>query len=89
MPQFAPRSALRGSRGGMGALEEHGRKDAALSASLATKGFYVRHPCGILAALPQPRRRRIGIKTALFYELFRNKIVQYLKVKISKKLKIT
>ncbi len=50
MPQFAPRSALRGLRGGMGALEEHGRKDAALSASLAKKGFYLRHPCGILAA---------------------------------------
>ncbi len=92
MPQFAPRSALRGSRGGLGALEEHGRKDAALSAFLATKGFYVRHPCGILAALPQPCRSRadalIGIKTALFYELFRNKIVQCLKVEISKKSKI-
>jgi hypothetical protein len=72
----------------MGALEEHGRKDAALSAFLATKGFYVRHPCGILAAMPQPRRRRSGIKTALFYELFRNKIVQCLKVEISKKSKI-
>lgn len=47
-----------GFAGGDGRTLAHGRKDAALSASLATKGFYVRHSCGILAALPQPRRSR-------------------------------
>ena len=79
MPQFAARSALRGSRGGMGALEEHGRKDAALSASLATKGFYVRHPCGILAALPQPCRSRADAGAALKQPSF----MSYLETKSS------
>jgi len=54
-----------GFAGGAGRTLAHGRKDAALSASLATKGSYVRHPCGILAALPQPRRSRADAGAAL------------------------
>lgn len=70
---------FQGFAGGMGALEEHGRKDAALSASLATKGFYVRHPCGILAALPQPRRSRADAGAALKQPSF----MSYLETKSS------
>ena len=68
-----------GFAGGDGRTRSHGRKDAALSASLATKGFYMRHPCGILAALPQPCRSRADAGAALKQPSF----MSYLETKSS------
>lgn len=68
-----------GFAGGDGRTLAHGRKDAALSASLATKGFYVRHPCGILAASLRHCRSRADAGAALKQPSF----MSYLETKSS------
>lgn len=72
-----------GFAGGDGRTLAHGRKDAALLASLATKGFYVRHPCGILAASLRHCRSRAAAVPTLSSALKQPSFMSYLETKSS------